>query len=374
MSSEHTTAITVQAIYEAALSPAMWPIALQAIADCFGDVGALLIYSRDDSGFGYIESVGLQGLIERFFSIYQGEDLRAVRGVERGIFLARDAITDRHVVSDDEIESHSFYRALADLGLKYFATVPVCPDWRMNAGIAVQRSVGREPFTEEELDTLSMLGRHAEKAFRISSKLLDAELVKQGLGDALSRLQMGIYVLDSLRRVLYLNQRGEQLLGDGLFALADRFCFRSNIAQRSLDLALAGRLLNDPVLSAKAIRVEREHSDRPLTVYLLPLSPKSAEDGAFLSHARVLVAVNDPDTTDLPDPMLVRDLLGLTMGEAKLASLVGTGVRLRDAAEKLAIKEGSARIVLKRIFAKTNVSRQSELTQLFTRLMLLQVE
>ncbi|MGR9471034.1 hypothetical protein [Rhizobium leguminosarum] len=85
----------IAAIYDAALSPSSWPSALDAIAQCFDDIGALLLYSRDDGNFGYIESIGLTGLIQRFFELYNGEDLRAVRGVERGVFLTHEAITDR---------------------------------------------------------------------------------------------------------------------------------------------------------------------------------------------------------------------------------------------------------------------------------------
>jgi DNA-binding CsgD family transcriptional regulator len=62
----------------------------------------------------------------------------------------------------------------------------------------------------------------------------------------------------------------------------------------------------------------------------------------------------------------VRDLLGLTLGEARVASLVGHGLPPRDAAERLGIGEETARTTLKRVFAKTGVSRQSELAALMS--------
>ena len=60
----------------------------------------------------------------------------------------------------------------------------------------------------------------------------------------------------------------------------------------------------------------------------------------------------------------------MTLGEARVASLVGAGVPPREAAEKLGISEETARTVLKRVFAKTGISRQSELAGLLTRLVL----
>jgi DNA-binding CsgD family transcriptional regulator len=71
-----------------------------------------------------------------------------------------------------------------------------------------------------------------------------------------------------------------------------------------------------------------------------------------------------------PDPALVRDVLGLTLGEARLAALVGSGLSPRESAEKLGIAEETARSVLKRVFSKTGVSRQSELVALPTKLVL----
>ncbi|MFS2176756.1 PAS domain-containing protein [Rhizobium pisi] len=153
-------------------------------------------------------------MIQRFFELYNGEDLRAVRGVERGVFLTHEAITDRHIVTNEEVETHPFYQTLNKMGLKYFATVPICPDWRMNAGVAVQRKVGRAPYSEDELELLTMLGRHVERAFRLGAKLLDSEMSSIGLGNALNKLGMGIFVLDGLCRVTFANSAAERLLGD----------------------------------------------------------------------------------------------------------------------------------------------------------------
>lgn len=66
----------------------------------------------------------------------------------------------------------------------------------------------------------------------------------------------------------------------------------------------------------------------------------------------------------------MRDLLGLTLAEARVAALVGSGLPPRDASSRLGITEETARTALKRVFQKTGVSRQSELTRLLARLVL----
>lgn len=103
---------------------------------------------------------------------------------------------------------------------------------------------------------------------------------------------------------------------------------------------------------------------------MLPVTSVPAEAGQLLSHARMIVLVMDSESGTPPDPSLVRDILGLTLGEARVASLVGTGLPPREVAARLGIAEETVRKVLKRVFEKVGVSRQSELTALMTRLVL----
>jgi hypothetical protein len=64
----------------------------------------------------------------------------------------------------------------------------------------VQRRTGREPYSDAELDLLNMIGRHVEKAFRLGTRLLDAEISSIGLSNALSEPGMRVIVLEDLFR------------------------------------------------------------------------------------------------------------------------------------------------------------------------------
>ena len=54
-------ATAIEAIYAAATDPLRWPTALEAAADCMGDVGAILLWRCDDGSFGSIVSPSLLG-------------------------------------------------------------------------------------------------------------------------------------------------------------------------------------------------------------------------------------------------------------------------------------------------------------------------
>ena len=91
---------------------------------------------------------------------------------------------------------------------------------------------------------------------------------------------------------------------------------------------------------------------------------------AVLANVQAIVVVTRFERTVPADPTIVRDLLGLTLSEARVAALVGSGIAPQEAAGRLGITEGTARTALKRVFEKTGVSRQGELVALLTKMVL----
>jgi len=78
----------------------------------------------------------------------------------------------------------------------------------------------------------------------------------------------------------------------------------------------------------------------------------------------VCVVITDPDAQKpLPEDR-IQSVFGLTAAEARLASLLASGVDLRSAAEMLKITYGTARVRLAEIFHKTETRRQGELIRL----------
>jgi DNA-binding CsgD family transcriptional regulator len=361
----------VEAIYASAAEPSRWPLALQAVADVFDDVGAILIFGKDDGSFGVIESASLAAITLEYREGWSDKDIRAIRGRERGYFSGNDVITDRDVVTAEELDTAPFY---ADLlrrhGLKYFACGVVSPDPRVEVGVSIQRAATKPEYSEAELDLVARLSPHIERSLRLGIRLMDAELSKLGLADALARVGIGVFVLDSIGRVVFSNDASRSLIGDGLDIVNDRLVTgQSADGQQAADVvrqAIRRDLLADP----RPVLIQRRSQGRPLALYALPIPAASAATSSFLTHARAIVLVIDPETSGPADPALIRDVLGLTLGEAKIASLVGTGLAPRDAASKLGISEETARTVLKRVFAKVGVSRQSELASLLTKLVL----
>jgi DNA-binding CsgD family transcriptional regulator len=67
------------------------------------------------------------------------------------------------------------------------------------------------------------------------------------------------------------------------------------------------------------------------------------------------------------DQPTLQSAFGLTPAEAKLATLLYNGANVRQAAEQLGITEGSARQYIRRIFGKTQTSRQVDMIRVIGR-------
>jgi DNA-binding CsgD family transcriptional regulator len=366
----------VEAIYDAAAAPEKWPEALQAFADCFGDLGAILIWRRDDGGFGTVVS---PSLIEAQKDYEENKwylrDFASQRTVEGAYLQRADVISDSDdIVTEEERNTHPYYTEFsARHGIRWRMAIAVAPDPRIAVWMALQRGPHKSPHSDAEREIAGRLGRHVEKSLRLSIRLFDAEMSKLALSEALMRLGIGVFALDSLGRVVFSNPAAKRLLGDQISVVNGALRMGSGEQRAEIDRTvrkvLKGEVAELPD-DSKPILLHRVQSDRPLVIYLLPASMSAGAADQFLTHTRAIVLVIDPKTDDPADPALVRDVLGLTLGEARVAALVGTGLPPREAAAKLGIAEETARSALKRVFSKVGVSRQSELSALLTKLVL----
>lgn len=167
----------VDATYAAAEAPERWVAALQAIASVTGDGGAIFIYPRLNGSMATVVTPGLEAVQAKFQSSeWSGRDLRYERAVERGFVASARCCTDRHLVSDEEIETHPYYTdLLLPHGLKWFAGLNVSPAPGAPAALSVQRGPDKPPFSDAEVAVVERLGGHVRSALRICARLAESE-------------------------------------------------------------------------------------------------------------------------------------------------------------------------------------------------------
>jgi len=256
-------------------------------------------------------------------------------------------------------------------GLGFIGSIAVSPDPNVGVVLSVQRNSRSKPqFSNAELFELRKIAGHVEKSLRLSVRLLNAEVANLGFGEALSRIGIGVFVLDSLGSVIFSNPAAHGLLGDTLYLSQGRLRISGAAKGAALDEAIArtlDALAADLPADPKPILVQSD--DRRLAIYPLPVfHPATAEQ--FLTHTRAFVLVIEQKLDEPADPAILRDLFGLTLGEARIAAMIGAGLPPKDAAERLGIAEETARTVLKRVFSKVGVSRQSEFAAMLAKMVL----
>ncbi len=226
--------------------------------------------------------------------------------------------------------------------------------------LSVMRSRSRGAFEEAETRTLAIIGRHVEQALQMSLRVTGSEPGAQAMEVALNAITAGVYVLDADRQLLFTNARGadqaETYFEPGMSRLTpqsegERHDFASAIA--AADRIEPGRLPQACVISGR--------DGGYLSVWAFPATPIASAVGDGSDAARTTLVTLELQSDRSIEPALIRDVFGLSLGEARLASLLWTGVEVREAAEHLGITEGTARVVLKRIFRKLGINRQVQL-------------
>lgn len=353
-------------IYDAAAEPSLWPRALEAFARVFDDVGAVLIWRREDEGFGTIVSPSLQHGQAEFERYWWKHDIRTLRGAEKLYSEERDVLCDYDVVTQEEIDTHPIYTEfLPSLGIGWFGAASVAPEAAVSLMVSVQRSRAKPPFTREELEVVHELARHVEKAFRLSLRLFEAEALNLGMNDALQQADLGVVAVDAAARVVFANDKARMCLG---CKAEEPLRLPSEKARAALRLAIEsyGDGGGAPGDLLKPLILEQTPPLPPLVAYCFPASRGRAAE-FMLTRARAMILVAESRADEPADPAFLRDMLGLTVGEARVAALIGRGMAPKAAAERLGIAESTARTVLKRVFHKIGVSRQSELAALLNR-------
>lgn len=358
----------VDEIYSAATDVSRWPRALSAIALCTSDVGAILIWQRSDGNFATVTSPELAAAQADYVAKWHRFDVRAQRAIARDYWLTDEVFTDHDGLSEHEIATLPFYTEfLAKHGLKWGAEIGVSTEPGFLAALSIQRASEKGPFSVEEREIVRRIGRHVENALRISRRLLEEEGILGGLTAALDQAGMGVLTLDDEGRILFANDKAQALFGRTLTIANGRLILpRTDKPERTAE-SLTDEMA--PRLHPTANHILLRDQDGTTTaLFLSSITPNRNQADRFMRQStRIGLTITSRGGEPL-DPMILRDALGLTLGEARVASLIEQGQSPKIVAEKLSISVNTVRTVLKAIFSKTGLSRQSQLAILVDRM------
>jgi DNA-binding CsgD family transcriptional regulator len=208
---------------------------------------------------------------------------------------------------------------------------------------------------------------YLHRPLHVDRLLAEAHVQLAASAEALDRVAHGVLVLSAAGRLLFANRAGQAILTscDGLTFEGNRL--RSTRPQDTATLAAAiaeavRSTQGEGLGSAAVVTLGRPSGRRPLVVAVSPVAARPVL--LDIDRPAAVVFVTDPDRAVLPDEALIRQALGLTPAEARLARLLAEGIDLDQAAARLRLTIHTARSRLKAIFHKTGTHRQVELVRL----------
>ncbi|MBB3772734.1 DNA-binding CsgD family transcriptional regulator [Angulomicrobium tetraedrale] len=364
----------IYSLYEAALNADRWTSALESVAALSMSVGAV-IFAKAKEGWTFpSHSAGIADAVNSYRHEEWSRRNPWLEGRLPAGFHAGDVYTEQDILDFSELSLNAFYRDfLSRFDISHVMASIIHSELGSPTSLVVCRAGSVGPFGDEDREALLLLARHLEQSLRITSAYLKAKATGDTVAQAFDRMDQPAVILDGKMRPLRVNRSAEPLLDryfvdsdEGLRPTmrADVDDFVSTVQRAQTDGRLDGRLPHPATVS------DPEGKKR-LVVWTAPLVGTSADALGLVSPEKhVLMLAKDLENDQIIDPTVIRKVFGLTTGEARLASLIASGQSVREAAGELDISEGTARFVLKRIFAKLGVSRQAELVSRLRRLLL----
>jgi DNA-binding CsgD family transcriptional regulator/PAS domain-containing protein len=362
----------VDLIYEAPFDFSLWPDVLHRISRAVNAKGGLLLPGAAPTALFASASRDIVDALGPYASVWGQHDFMREPIVERRV---HGAITQLDFLSQQDVDRLPYFQEFRrPYGMEGLICYIVEANLPSSVAISFQLDCGKARLLDEERSRCDSLCRHVARAVRIAARLAGSVTLRSGLVEAMQSLTTGLAVVDAGKRIVFANQRFESLGQRGLRIVNRRLVTEHPGQQSALEriLARAFEPQRAPLLS-NSIALRRS-SARPLLVQVMPLQAKHKQEkdfAALFDRRLALIVATDPDEA-LPTGESSLRALGLTSAETRVARLIGGGLSPAEAAAQLENAEGTVRTLLKRVYSKIGVQRQSQLANLIARLTLVE--
>jgi DNA-binding CsgD family transcriptional regulator len=327
---------------------------VSTIEECAKATSSAAAFLFPVEGRNEIESVAfnMDTLFDKYF---QGQwHYRDARERCVNVMFEKGVSTDYDLYTDEEIERNDFWRGLlVPAGFKWFAGIPLEFSERRFC-LTFQRGVNQAPFTAQQLSIVRNWGHRLSTVMEIGLEMRQRE--RDALFEGLEAVGGAFLVLDRLARVIYVSNTATTLLGDPFDVRNGKIRCEDGLRKRIEILATHAAEMISVANRKTFLRTKKPEGY--LIVELFPLPSK--ESDVFVEPALIVRMYRD-GFTKVSDPSILSAALGLTTQQANIASGLCEGYTIKELAKRFGISEGTARVHLKSIFARTGIKRQSEL-------------
>jgi DNA-binding CsgD family transcriptional regulator/PAS domain-containing protein len=277
-------------------------------------------------------------------------------------------MTIEEVVNEDEWLCSAIYQEfLSPLEVRYYLGADLGDGGEPCCRFRVSRAERSLNFGEVERAICQILLPHLRCAVRLRNQIDVTEAERQLYAATLERLSVGAVILDKRGKILRSNGAATEILRerDGLSisngGLHAAFGTENRELHAMIDHAINGETSPRPHL-VSGMSLTRP-SGRPNLGIVVKAAPTTEWSDSAESPA-VVVIIRDVEQKSQTSQTVLKRLYGLTPAESTLALKLLEGMTVDEASEQLHISRNTARCQLRAIFAKTGVTRQTELVRL----------
>jgi len=363
-------------IYGAVADPALWPDLLVNVSDHIDGIGGMLVYNAPPGGKNLIVLGRITPEYNAVFHKYHVWNPWTVamkaQPFDRAIVCG--SLVDRRIIHKTafyaDVLAPQKIEDMINISHRAFAV----DDGIGGIGFALSaRGVER---AEQNRRRLQRLVPHLCRALDASLRLGPLVDGSRQLERVLQLMPNAALLLDGRARIVHANAAAELLLrdGDGLTCVANDGLQLSAVLpeeraalSRGLTRALQVADGSNDVLG-EPLRLTRLSGASPLLVVPVPLPPPAFPLWELSESARVMVLIIDPSTRNRAAVSALQTTFGLTNAEARVATLVGSGLSGPQAAHALRISPATVKTHLARCLEKMGIRSQVELARILAAL------
>ena len=355
-------------IYDSVEAPERWAEIVRDLTEHLGATKALLFtpyHAFDDGGLWHVHEISAEALAS-YGAYYHTRDLWIRRALERGVPMNVPVSCDALVPAAELDHSEWYNDFLGKLDIRRSLSLMMgeeSPSFP-RVHLSIYRPIGSDEFEPEAERALQVLAPHLRRALDLGFRFAEIRDGTRHRLEALNRFDLGVVALDGNGAVLFLNRRAEEILQarDGLSLLRGRIAASDRRDEQALGAEIRRTACRASSIKADAGGTLAVHRPSGRRSYVVNVSPGAGLPSSFgVADSAVLLLVADPERRpELPVDRIAR-LHGLTPSEARLAAALVAGQTLEEYAERTGITRGTARWTIKKVLAKTDCRRQSEL-------------
>lgn len=364
--SERTLA-TIAAVYDAALDEKLWPAALSKLTQLTGSQ-ASSFWVLDGHNRSLHPTFVVVNFDQRAVDDYLGGMARLDPTVRYLLAHPGEPIVHDGVLGQDEDDDTRQYMDWHERSVetRYRLVGQSQLGAKLQAGIALHRTRKAGRYEPGDIRQFAIVHEHLNRALTFGVRLGSIASSQQLTTVLLDRNATGVILLDTQRRVVFMNRTAEdlQVRCDGIRVSNQGIRAVHRTEDERLQALVARAIASQQSGNSigEAMRVSRPSGRQPYAVWVNAVARPPTALASF--RPAVCVLISDPERAIGPLAPHLQALFNMTPAEARLAVRLGDGESLRAAASRSGVTYGTARTTLTQIFRKTNTRSQGQLIRL----------